>query len=174
MGAFQRLDNIGPSARQGGELTKREPVNAGGWRRQILLYLLHFIIGTLAAFTTGVLLGALAETVLGTSIGDKLFGGPVFAGPVTIGFVAGFFANRSWPTRVAAWVWIPAASWFGWGVKSYVEAGGINYLVHHLLGTGCGGCFEQVLVVCPFYVSLAYSAGAWIALHWPRWPHSSS
>lgn len=120
----------------------------------------------------GVLLGALGETVFGAPTADRVFGGPVFIGPVAFGLIAGVLMNMQWRTRVALLAWIPAACWFGWGFKSYVELGGIHYVVHNLLGTGCGGCFEQMLVVCPFYISLAYSAGAWLALRWPRRPQS--
>lgn len=166
MGAFQEAT----SAR--GELTKFASVNGGGWRRQILLYFLHFTI-SLGVFATGILLRASAETVVGTAVANALFGGPAYIGQVTIGFLAGVLAYRQWPTRLAAWVWVPAGWWLGGDIKAYADIGGIHYVLHFLFGTGCGGCFEQFLVVCPFYASLAYALGAWTTMCWQCWHQSS-
>lgn len=46
------------------------------------------------------------------------------------------------------------------------QAGANQSSVAHYLGWGCqpkDGCFDETVVTMPFYASIAYSVGAWVA-----------
>jgi len=53
-------------------------------------------------------------------------------------------------------------------VDAYMRIGGMSYVRGHLFGTQCGGCMEPLLIVSPFYASLAYSLGALLSLKFPK------
>lgn len=136
-----------------------------GWLHEILLYIPHFLIATLGILVVSFLLGFMVAAVIGDTLADEFFAGPIYIVPVALGFVAGLVANRLMPTRLAFWVWIPPAVLLLWTVKVYEQAGGLGSVARDLFGTACGGCEEQVMVVCPFYISLAYSVAAWFVFH---------
>lgn len=136
-----------------------------GWLRKIGIYVLHVLVGAIGVFVVSALLASILDGVSSVSVSNAVFGGPVFFGDIGLGFLAGFTLNRKLRSRSAMWVWVLPAVWLiaaipsafgglygsnGWGV---------------LFGTKCGGdCLDQLLTVCPFYGSVAYSFGSWAGL----------
>lgn len=134
-----------------------------GWPRKVGTYLVHFSVGVIGVFVTAILLASILDP-LSLKISAAIFSGPLFLGQLLLGFLAGVTLNRKLRSKSAIWVWVLPAVWLiaaipsafgssdgpnGWGV---------------LFGTKCGDCLEQLLTVCPFYGSVAYSVGAWAGL----------
>ena len=128
------------------------------WPRKIGIYLMHFLIGSVGVFVVGTLLASVSSV----SVGNALFGGPVFFGDIGLGFLAGFTLNRKLRSKSAMWVWVIPAIWL---IANIPDAFGNLYGPNGwgvLFGTKCRpDCLDQLLSVCPFYSSVAYSVGAW-------------
>lgn len=131
------------------------------WLRKSGIYLVHFLIGGVGVFLVGILLAAVLDVVSSPSVSNAVFGGPVFFGDIGLGFLAGFTLNRKLRSKSAMWVWVLPAVWL---IAAIPSAFGSPYGPNGwgvLFGTKCGGdCLDQLLTVCPFYGSVAYSLGS--------------
>ncbi len=142
------------------EATQRK--TSASWPNRIGIYLFHLLIATFGVFITGALLSMILEKVLSVRAANAVFAGPVYFGEIGLALIAGFLINGELRSKFAMWVWVLPAIWLvvnipdafrslygprGWGL---------------IFGTKCGGdCLDQLITVCPFYSSIAYSLGAW-------------
>jgi hypothetical protein len=116
----------------------------------------------MGVFIVGALLSIIVERVFSVPVANAVFDGPVYFGEIGLGLVAGLLINHELHSKSAMWVWVLPAIWLivwipdafksvygpeGWGL---------------VFGTKCGGdCLDQLITVCPFYSSIAYSLGSW-------------
>lgn len=124
---------------------------------------MHVIIATVAVLLVAFCLGAFVAH-FAENIADSLFGSPIFPAEIVLGLVVGFFVNRQLLSKSALWVWILPALWLLSDIPSSVKETGWSYTWNYLFWGKCADCVEQTILVAPFYTSLAYSLGAWIAL----------
>jgi hypothetical protein len=134
------------------------------WQLKIGVYLLHCSVAAVGVLLISVLMGAILEKALTSGLIDPLFNRPACPIQIAIGFTIGLLFNRHMRSRSAIFAWIPAALCLLVDVRAYMQIGGLHYLGDHLFGTNCGECIERFFVVSPFYASVAYSVGAWLAL----------
>ncbi len=101
---------------------------------------------------------------------------------MTLGLYTGWLLRRQFNHKSMVWVWaIPllilcyalvAVRTLLPDVTSVMIKAGVNQSpLSHYLGHGCqpaAGCLDQTLVTMPFYVSVAYSLGAWLAERTPK------
>jgi hypothetical protein len=113
--------------------------------------------------------------------GDLLTGLPFFPIQILLGLLAGWFVWKHFKHRVMLWVWVlpllilcVAFVWVSTltpGLTSiWLEAGVGQSRLSHYFGWGCRAkysCYDQLEITMPFYVSLAYSLGAWLAAKMP-------
>jgi len=126
------------------------------------VYIFHVLIATIGVFIIVALLSIILERVLSVRAANAAFGSPFYIGEIAVGLLAGFFINRELRSKSAMWAWILPAIWLivwipdafkslygprGWGL---------------VFGSSCGGdCLDQLMTLCPFYSSIAYSLGSW-------------
>lgn len=132
------------------------------------IYVLHILVGSVGVFIVGLLLAVALESVSSPSVEGAVFEGPVFFGQIGLGFLAGFFLNRHLRSKSGVWTWVLPAVWPGSAIPSAFGSlyGPNGWGV--LFGTKCRpDCLDQLITVCPFYASVAYSLGSWAALGAP-------
>jgi len=138
-----------------------------GWVHKIGTYVLHALVASVIVFLTSMLFGVILGELLGAELGDRIFARPIYPGEIVCGFLAGLVLNRRSQSKSAAWVWIPTATLLSTYFLPSERTDGFASTAAYLFGPHCGDCFEQVVMVSPFYASVAYSIGAWVALRWP-------
>lgn len=135
------------------------------WLRKIGVYALHVLVGTIGVFVVSALLDLILEALSSVSVADAVFGGPVFFGQIGLGFLLGFTLNQQLRSKSAMWVWVLPAVWL---IAAIPSAFGSLYGPNGwgtLFGTKCRpDCLDQLITVCPFYGSVAYSLGSWAGL----------
>lgn len=147
------------------DATDLEPARRGDtWLRKVGIYLLHMLVGIAGVFVVSGLLDLILEKVSSVNVANVVFGGPVFFGQLSLGFLLGFTFNRSLHSKSAIWVWVLPAVWLIWAIWDSLDTAWGGQGLAYLFGTKCGDCLEQVLTVCPFYGSVAYSLGSWAGL----------
>jgi hypothetical protein len=106
---------------------------------------------------------------------------PYFPIQVALGIYSGWLIGRRWRRRSMLWVWVIPLLILGYAmiavptlipgtISVMAQAGASQSAFSHYLGWGCqpkDGCFDQTLVTLPFYTSIAYSRGAWMARFTP-------
>jgi len=116
--------------------------------------------------------------------GFVLSGMPFFPVQILFGLVAGWFIQKHFKHREMLWVWVlplvilcisvAAVPTFTPRLTSiWLEAGVGQSRFSHYFGWACrpaNHCLDQTLVTMPFYVSVAYSFGAWMAGKMPKKP----
>lgn len=102
---------------------------------------------------------------------------PYFPVQVALSVYSGWLIGRRWWRRSMLWVWVIPLLILGYAMIAVPtltpstmsvmsQAGGSQSVFSHYLGWGClprNGCFDQTLVTLPFYTSVAYSIGTWMA-----------
>lgn len=144
-------------------MTSEEQNARGRWLRTCAFYSIHAVIAGIAVFLVSMFIGAGIEA-LNHGAGNLLFWAPVFPGQIILGFFAGFAVNKYLQSRSATWVWILPALWLLSDFPSSIRNTGWIYTLGYLFGGKCSDCVEVVFLVAPFYGSIAYSLGAWVAL----------
>ena len=129
-------------------------------------YLLHLIATGVTTFLAAMFLAACIGAV-NQRVGDLLFGAPVFLGEIILGFCSGFMINRFLGSSSARWIWIVPALLLLADFPSFVRSSSLNYTLQYFFAGKCSDCVEVMLMVAPFYGSIAYSLGAWAALRNP-------
>jgi len=137
-----------------------------GWSSKIAAYIMDLVLATAGVSLAALLLAGALETIFGESLADRLWLGPIFPAHIALGLVMGFLMNRKWQLRSTPWVWLPMAALLLLDVSNYARLGGLRFVAAHLFGRAGypDEVFEQLLIVAPFYASVAYSIGAWLAL----------
>jgi len=106
---------------------------------------------------------------------------PYFPIQVALSIYSGWMIGRRWWQRSMLWVWVIPLLILGYAmiavptlipgtISVMAQAGANQSAFSHYLGWGCQpkeGCFDQTLVTLPFYTSIAYSVGAWVARSTP-------
>ena len=133
------------------------------WLRNCALYFVHAVVAGIGVFLTSMFLGAGVES-LNQKFGDSLFSAPIFPAEILLGFILGFAINRFLKSNSAKWAWILPAVWLFSDFPSSVGDTGWSYTLSYLFVGKCSDCVEVTFLVAPFYGSMAYSLGAWIAL----------
>jgi hypothetical protein len=146
---------MGKEQNNGGTLTR--------WLRACGFYLIHAVIAGIAVFLVSVFIGAGVEA-LNRRISNLLFWAPIFPSEIILGLVAGFAVTKSLRSESAKWVWIFPALWLLSDFPSSIRNTGWSYTLNYLFRGKCSDCVEVAFLVAPFYGSVAYSVGAWIAL----------
>lgn len=107
-----------------------------------------------------------------------LIGTPYFPGHIALGLLLGWLLARSLQDRSMLWVWLFPSFAMGYAlvavptltprlVMSGFQAGVVQSRWSHYFGWGCqlgNYCLDQTTFTRPFYVSLAYSLAALIAV----------
>lgn len=160
----------GDYAARNNRIMKAEEEHTGNelmyWLKAFGLYLVHVLIGTIGVFLVTVFLGAGAEHLLNAEAGgafDAFWGGSVFLPFIILGFLAGFFINRRLQSKSAKWAWIIPTFPIVYDFYSFTNLGWESTFIY-LFAPKHGGGIEQFVTVAPFYGSIAYSLGAWLAL----------
>ena len=135
------------------------------WLRKVKIYILHILVAVIGVFLVGALLELLLERFTSLSVAGAICEGPVFFGEIGLGFLFGFGLNRNLRSKSAMWTWVLPAIWLAAAIPGTLNTawggGGWGFL----FGTKCRpDCFDQLITVCPFYSSVAYSVGAWASL----------
>jgi hypothetical protein len=141
---------------------------ARNWPAQAGLYLVHCSVASLGVFLASALVTVLLEKSLNPGFADRLFAGPAHITQLVLGLIAGVLMNRRTHSGSALFSWVPAAIIVAIDVQAYMRIGGVSYVHGHLFGTQCGECIEPLLIVSPFYASLAYSFGALLSFKLPK------
>jgi hypothetical protein len=91
---------------------------------------------------------------------------PGFPVQFVIGLLAGFSVERLLKQEQVKWVWVlPLAVLLGALVLRSGGGPGLEVRFRHFFGRGCqpeNHCFDQLAFTLPFYVSAAYSLGAFL------------
>jgi hypothetical protein len=105
-------------------------------------------------------------------------GNPYFPIHIVLGLLLGWLLARSLRDRSMLWVWLLPSILLGYAfvaiptltpshIPFELQAGNGQSRLYHYFGWGCqfvNGCVDQSAFTRPFYASVAYSIGAWLAL----------
>jgi hypothetical protein len=106
--------------------------------------------------------------VLGDAVGHRIFFvDPVYPLHISLGFLTGLLLNRYLRSKSAVFVWLLGAIPLGIDLHAVFELGGVGEVGRYVSLTNCDPCLDQFFALCPFYISVAYSIGAWIGLRHP-------
>jgi hypothetical protein len=148
----------------------------------VLVFVLHQIMGTYGVSFVASYIGTIAFELIGyfdrsfsmRSIHWILTETPYFPVQICFGFYCGWFLGRRIPHRFMTRVWVLPALLLSYCVlfvptvnprltpMLYRTEGPLS----HYFGWGCNPqnrCLDQIVITLPFYVSVAYSLGAWLA-----------
>lgn len=137
------------------------------WGRKVGIYFVHVIIANAGVWAAALLLGVISEKIVGSGVTDQILARPIFPLHIVLGFLAGFLVNGRLQSKSALWAWIPTVALLSTYFLPSERIGGLGSTATYLFGKNCSDCLEQFLVVSPFYASVAYSIGAWLALKSP-------
>src|ERR1700674_3755732 len=147
----------------------------------LLIHQLSAAVGVLglAGLLTGVVLGEprlWGHAVQIRYVYTVLTGTPYFPIEIFVGMVWGWVIGRKTRQPVVLWVWVFPLFALCWALlespPTYVSdiIPGAEFHGYtrfsHFFGWGCrteNRCFDQVVTTLPFYTSVAYSIGAWLA-----------
>ena len=132
------------------------------WPIRIGIYLFHLLLATIEVFIVGALLSLILERVFSVHAADAVFAGPVYFGEIGLALIAGFLVNGELRSKSAMWIWVLPAIWLiAWIPDAFKDLYGPRGW-GLVFGTKCGAdCLDQLVTVCPFYSSIAYSLGSW-------------
>lgn len=150
--------------------------SALAWRRlrAVVVYVVRALVASVgivsASFILGLWLHRLSDSAAWRLALRLIFEEPYFPFSNLVGLCCGYLVNRRLQSRSAAWVWVLPAIWL-----ACVIADQIRYAYpgqdlwqdvwNNFFGGGCGfECIGQLIATAPFYSSVAYSLGAWVAL----------
>ena len=135
------------------------------WLRKMGIYSLHLLIAVVGVFAVGALVEGILEAVFSLKVAGAVFEGPVFYGQIGFGFLLGYTLNQNLRSKLAMWVWVLPAVWLIWAIRDALNTAWGGGGLGCLLSTKSGDCaLEQLIMVCPFYSSVAYSLGSWARL----------
>jgi hypothetical protein len=140
-----------------------KPQGRGLWNEVVVYAFGHAIVGVIGLTYFSVLLGALSRVVFGRSVGDHLFGGPVYPGQILLGFATGLLMNRRLHSKSAAFTWIVGVVLLLLGIWMRVSLRKQEQL---RFGPHSRN-YQPLYALVPFYISIAYSIGGWLAQRWP-------
>jgi hypothetical protein len=115
-----------------------------------------------------------------------LSGNPYFPVHIALGLLLGWLLARSLRDQSMVWVWVLPSILLGYAfvaiptltpsvVPFASQAGNGQSRFYHYFGWGCqfvNNCVDQSRFTRPFYASLAYSLGAFLALRIPTRPRA--
>jgi hypothetical protein len=130
-----------------------------GWRAAVLYYFLLHAPGVVGACVLGTLLAAMLEAIAGWRV-DRFLAGPIYPIQSTMGFALGLFVYSRLRSKSALLVWLLGLAWLLNDLVTSMQDGGTSEVLKFLSARNCGGCMEQLFVLCPFYASVLYSIGA--------------
>jgi hypothetical protein len=134
------------------------------WLRSSGAYFLHVVLACIGVFLISIFLGA-GVGWLNEKLADAIFTESFYPGVIVVGLLVGYAANKFLQSKFVLWFWILPAILILWDFYDfrhiYGWRGTFNYL---FLRKNCDDCVESLLMVAPFYGSIAYSLGAWAAL----------
>jgi hypothetical protein len=148
--------------------------------RVILRFVLHQLVATLVVMVAAPLLLAVLAPFLrlvGVSLYMRQFHWiltetPYFPVQVTLALILGYFLRRRIGDRSMAWVWVLPFVILSWAlvtnahVLDWGSGASARARFPRFFGWGCrpaDHCLDQLMITLPFYTSLAYSFGAWLA-----------
>lgn len=157
----------------------RSPPKGGGGglkAKGFLLFLMHQLIGTIGVGVGALLLTGLAFDLLRLlgrhyTMGYShwiLTGTPYFPVQIVLALFLGWLLSRRFHHRSMLWVWILPTGILccAFAVLPTVTSLTLQFRLSHFFGWGCrpeNRCFDQIGVTLPFYIAVAYSAGALLA-----------
>jgi hypothetical protein len=144
-------------------------ISRHSWWSELGFYLVVHPAGVVGVFIVSFFVGSMLEKVFGVAV-DRLFISALYPLPVILGFATGLLLNRYLRSRSATLVFVLGALLVSGDLRDAIQRGGFHELVHYLSVTNCGGCEDQAFILCPFYISVAYSVGAWIGLKYMARP----
>jgi uncharacterized membrane protein YbjE (DUF340 family) len=133
------------------------------WNELVVYIVAHVLIGVVGLTYFSVLLWVPSRVVFGRSVGDHLFGGPVYPGQILLGFVTGLLMNRRLHSKSAAFTWIVGVVLLLLGIWMRVSVRKQEQL---RFGPHWRN-YQPLYALVPFYISVAYSIGGWFAQRWP-------
>jgi hypothetical protein len=159
--------------------------------RGVLVFAMHQLIGTLGV---GMAVGPLAfvSFEILRPLNPRLFVShnvhvlltelPYFPMQIVLALWCGWSFSRRFHHRSMLWVWVLPFLILCYAVAAVptltpdlvftsvvMKASGNQSPLFHYFGSGCSvenRCFDQLLVVMPFYASVSYSLGALLARRW--------
>ena len=142
-------------------------------RKELVRHLGEGFVGLVVVVFVAVLGSILGLTVYSTRLQILL---PLFAGPfyfffILVGLGLGYVVNRRQRSMAAPWAWILPTIW-----SAYVAARDISSGIHRgesvsdyiwntlILANHELALISQWMIGAPFFSSVAYSFGAWLAI----------
>jgi len=153
---------------------------------QVLTFFAHQVVGTwgigaIAYFVGALTLGSFEWVGLHVSLRSLqwlLVQTPFYPLQIAMGAYCGWLIARKFRHRSMLWVWVVPGLLLCYSIMAVPTLTGTISVIQtkpftHYLGWGCkpkDGCIDQLVVTMPFYASLAYSIGAWLAFK-KGYPH---
>lgn len=103
------------------------------------------------------------ESILGWQV-DRYLAGPYYPFHLLAGFSIGLLLGWQLRSKSGMFIWLLAAAWLWDDIAISLQNGGLPEVLRFLSVKDCGGCMEQMFVLCPFYTSVAYSIGTGLGL----------
>jgi hypothetical protein len=135
--------------------------------RDVALYLVHVIIGTVGPDWFGTLaswFNLATAGLLPARIGRSLawlVAEPFFPLPVLAGLVLGYLVNRRLRNWFAALVWVPPAAALIYTIATWRVYAFRTYWEDVWASLFLGKDIASVLITAPFYTAVAYSVGSY-------------
>jgi hypothetical protein len=135
--------------------------------RDVALYLVHVIIGTVGADCFGTIpagFNLATAGLLPASISrflTWLVAEPLFPFPVLAGLVLGYLVNRRLRNWFAALAWVPPAAVLIYAIATWRVYAFRTYWEDVWASLFLGKDIASVLITLPFYTGVAYSVGSY-------------
>lgn len=145
-------------------------------RKQLLRHLGEVFVALVIVVFVAVLGSILGLTLYGTRLGGlvPLFAGPTYLFFILVGLGLGYVVNRRQCSRAVPRIWILPTIWSAYAAAADLSSGihrGESVLDYAwntlLLANHELALISQWMIGAPFFSSVAYSLGAWLATRRP-------
>lgn len=129
------------------------------WLPKLGAYFLHIVLAWIGILAISLFLGA-GVSWLNDNLAGAIFFESPYPGEIVLGLLIGYAANKVLRSRFVLWFWVlPTLP-----ILDEFYGSPWRDTFHYLFVARCTNCIEQLFIVAPFYGSIAYSLGAWVAL----------